>query len=258
MVREAATDIASRTAGRPGSFLERVFTTPVSRAAFQQARANVSDVPLQSIGQALSDSLTTTRLGTKVADSHLKDMVRRYQGRAVAPYDQLLDEAQNFEKVAQGLETRSPASAAKLRNVRKTMLDAMDAISPDIKNANTLYRKEMIGKDVTAAMRSGNPTKEISQYFENNPDAAKVVGSDKVNLIKKIALEFGDVSPNSPEGGMFRSIIGALGPMSGPMLMSDLGQIILKSSMVSGRPTAAGLATAASFWRAYQAQSAGK
>ena len=89
IVREAATDIAAKTAGQPGTFLERVFTTPASKAAFQQARANVADVPLAPIGQILSDSLQGAKLGTKVADSHLKDFVRRFQGKASAPYETL-------------------------------------------------------------------------------------------------------------------------------------------------------------------------
>ena len=166
--------------------------TPSASFFFAEARRQ-GPVPKAPIIDAIQTAINKEQ-GSLVSVSRptvaiLKDFQKNvwHSSAAGVSYDDLIAATQRLRQQAEGHFKRGNApTGMALLKARGQILDAMDEISPAIKKANEIYRREQSMLAITKEMRKTNPGNAIRNLFETDE---MVAGSFFPKGMREQALE---------------------------------------------------------------------
>lgn len=270
-VREAGVEAIAGRIGQKETSLKRVFSAPASRAAFQAVR-NQGPLVTDDVVNALDTTLDKIKkfdpaTGSGMANpptravAQIKNVRDKFAALRTADYGDVVEEVQSMKRSADALlaQARPDGNAARaILDARAKILDVLDDVSPAIKKANALYRREQSSQELVNAMRSSNPGDKVRKLFENDALVARSFSKEEVKDIYHIADAISNVASASPMGG-FRQLLSAITEPIGQGLSSETGRYLLRQTMQPNKsggvsPTVTSLATVAQFMRAYVAQ----
>ena len=130
----------------------------------------------------------------------------------------------------------------------------MDKVSPALKQANQIYRKEQATQEMIGELRKGNPGNRIRTLFENDDLVAGAFSKAERNDIVEIADKLASIgAQGSPYSGVTAKIFNTVADTLGGALSDETGRFLMRQTFKHG-VTPQGIATVAQFWRAYEAQ----
>lgn len=260
-LKEAGVEAAAQRVGAAPTSLERATTAPASRAAFN-ATKQVGMVPTANLQTSVDDaiaSITNQSNPSPLALRHLQNLSAKLKANPNLDYNDVVKEMQSLEGKAtsamKGMRKDSNTGMA-LQDARDRMLDELDNISPAIKQANSIYRKEKSTDAIIKAMRTGNPGTKIRQLFETNKLVSGSFKPDEIKDVYSIADSISDIASNAP-AGLGRQILSSVTEPLSQMLTNPTGRQFLRMTLKPGTTKSpAVLSAAAQFWRAYSASGA--
>lgn len=166
--------------------------SPSADFLFAEARRQ-GPVPKIPIIDAIQNAITKEE-GSLVTPSRgtiaiLKDFQQNvWHGPSTGiSYDDLIDATQKLRQQAEGNFKRgNNTTGVALLKARAQILDAMDDVSPAIKAANDVYRREESMKAITKEARKANPGTAVRNLFESDE---MVAGSFFPSNGRQAALE---------------------------------------------------------------------
>jgi hypothetical protein len=256
--KEAGVEAIAKTAGAKPTSSARAYATPKSAAAFKEV-AQAGPVPTRGINKAITDSfddITKMSNPSDKAAEYLTNLSGKYSGKASASYDDLAKEMQALRAKAQDAFNAGDNLTGKaLNDARAKILTEMDNISPAIKKANALYRKEEATQAIVKAVRTGNSGDKIRNLFESNKLIKDTFSKAEFEDMAKIADEISNTATSSV--GWTNRAWNAISAPIAAAVTTKTGRYLLRQAMMpTGKLTPSGAAMVAQFMRAYEASGA--
>jgi ElaB/YqjD/DUF883 family membrane-anchored ribosome-binding protein len=257
--KESGVEAIAQTAGAKPTSAARAFSTPMSKAAFD-AVAQQGPVSTKGVNKAIKESfdeIASMSNPSEKAAEYLTNMSAKYGPKGAASYDDIAKEMSALRTKADELMKGDDHLAGRsLHAARAKILNELDNISPAIKEANKLYRREESTQAIINAVRSGNSGDKIRRLFENNKLVKDTFSQKEYEEMTKIADQISNMATSSV--GWTNRAWNALVEPIGAALATKTGRYLMRQSMLAngGKMTAQGLATTAQFMRAYQASGA--
>ena len=295
-LKEAGVEAVAERLGQAPRSLERIFTTPKSQAAYKAVQQE-GQITLKGVADAIQSAQTDLEnlanppkaainwlknLGTKfnpvkvVQEEKLSSggildisgkpippriIQSKITGTNTADYGNVVEEMQILKARANAAFRKADnATGIAFNEARAKILDKLDQISPAVKKANALYRKEQSTQDIINVVRGGNPGANIRKLFENDALVAGTFTPGEVKDIYKITDLISDVASSAP-AGLGRQALSAITEPIGQALASDVGRYLLRKTLtpvpgITSTPMnrVVGLSAVAQFMRAYTAQ----
>jgi len=258
--RAAGVQAAVETTGAVPGTVERAFTVPGSRAAYELAERQ-GPVPLMKINKAITetwDSLTNLSNAPSRAVKYMENLSNKYAGQPQATYADLTNEMQMLRQQAlKAFAQKDRPTGMALMEARNKILDTMDEISPAIKEANRLYRREQSTEAIAKVLSNPRPDVKLGELFIDDPLVRGSFSKGEADFLEKIAKQIATMgtqaSPYSGVGARFLNLIAT--PVAAAA-HSKTGMYLLRQTFKEGKITPQGLATVAQFMRAYLASGA--
>ena len=177
-------ELAKESLGQPGNFGERVMQMGQEAKALFQAAEQAGPVPLQGIKRAVSSNLDKAEGMLKPSaeltgkTGLLSSLSERLAVPQRASYGRLMEFEQELGRKARDLlkgANPDSNSAFLLNKTRSEILDAMDQVSPIIKQANARYKLDIVSRDVIEILRGANPGAKLRTALEADPIMANVL-----------------------------------------------------------------------------------
>jgi hypothetical protein len=256
--KESGVEAIAKTAGAKPTSSARAYATPKSTAAFQEV-SKQGPVPTKGINKAISDSfddITKMSNPSDKAAEYLTNLSGKYSGKASASYDDLAKEMQALKsKADEAFSGGDHLTGKALNDTRAKILTEMDNISPAIKKANALYRKEEATQAIVKAVRTGNSGDKIRNLFESNKLIKDTFSKAEFEDMAKIADEISNTATSSV--GWTNRAWNAISAPIAAAVTTKTGRYLLRQAMMpTGKLTPTGAAMVAQFMRAYQASGA--
>ena len=257
ITREAGVEAAAQRVGAPATSIARQGADKASSAAFKIARQQ-GDVPLQQVNDVIVsewDRLTGLANAPTRATKYLENLSNKYAGKQATTYEDLIDELQNMRMNSKkAFAQKDSVTGSALRDARSKIIDEMDKVSPALKQANQIYRKEQATQEMIGELRKGNPGNRIRTLFENDDLVAGAFSKAERNDIVEIADKLASIgAQGSPYSGVTAKIFNTVADTLGGALSDETGRFLMRQTFKHG-VTPQGIATVAQFWRAYEAQ----
>lgn len=256
--RTAGVEAAVESTGAVPNAMERAYTVPASKAAYQTA-AQQGDVPLGSINQAITDSwdkLTNMANAPTRATKYLENLSNKYAGKPLGSYDDLKNELQLMRQNAnKAFAQKDSVTGTSLMEARSNILNEMDKISPKLREANAIYKKEQSTEEVARVLSNPRPDVKLGELFLNDPLVRSSFSKEDAQFMERIAKEVSTMGTQaSPYSGVGAKMMNLIATPLAQALHSKSGMYLLRQTFKDGHVTPAGLATVAQFMRAYKAQ----
>lgn len=258
--RTAGVEAAMESAGAVPNTINRAFTTPASKAAYAEVarQGPVATPPIVNAIDMALDKITHMANPSKPAQKHLENLLAKYKSGPQASYANVVEEMQDLRVKAQGALTRGDnITSTKLYEARATILDELDKISPAIKNANRLYRREQAVEQISRVLSNPRPDVKLGELLIRDPLVRGIVSKQDAQMFDKIAKQLSTMgtqaSPYSGVGARALNFIAA--PLAAAMA-SKTGQYLLRQTFKQGKVTPQGIAMIGQFMRAYEASGA--
>ena len=264
-LREAGVEATAERVGAPATSAARVAAGTVDTdLAYQAARGVAGFVPTHgphtAITTALQQELRMANPNPTVVRT-LQGLQGRFGRNVILQHGAIIDESQRLARTARDLRDTDSVAANGLREVRDALLDASDAVSPALREANALYRTRLATEDLIDAARTTNPGVEVRRLLEGRGGrrTAQSLGLNtqrEINEVYALSDAMNDVAASAP-GGL--AVRGLAAIMAGPskLLATPAGRYLLRQLIKpTGRLTRTGAAAAGQFARAWEAQEA--
>lgn len=256
--RTAGVEAAVEQTGAVPNAVERAYSVPGSKAAYELA-AQQGPVPIQGINKAIVDSwdnLTNLSNAPRVAVRYLENLSNKYAGKPQAEYADLMDEMQMLKRAAdKAMAQKDRPTASALYEARAKILDEMDKVSPAIKEANTLYRREQSVEKIAKVLSNPRPDVKISQLLIEDPLSRGAFSKDEAEMLDKIAKQIATMGTQAaPYSGATARVLNLVSTPVAAAIASPPGRYLMRQTFKDGQVTPAGIATLAQFGRAYIAQ----
>jgi hypothetical protein len=259
VLRRAGGELISSKMGAPKTVLERAFTTPASKAAYNLADQSgpVRNMPdLASTVQEAFFQHGSLANPSKAALEHLSKLEKKFSGATRGmPYSEVMREIQALKhKADDALRGATPDGdlAKTLLDARELLIEELDKVSNLYRQANRLYRQEQAVIDVMNEVRKGTPGTALERFIENNRDVAQAFKPEVIKEISDIAHKLNDVASATPASG-FRQWFSAGTKMLqiNRMMASPVGRGILRESLnTTNDKIPAALGAAMQLWKA--------
>ncbi len=262
-VNPGATRTAGVEAGMEGmgavpNTVDRAYAPKASGAAFQGVRATAEEVPTNLINRAVTTALNELPRANapKMAVRYLKELSNTLDAEGSLPYADIHKQINGMYRRAQDLLAKNETEAGHaLLNARSRIVDELDKVSPALKEANALYRREQSTEQIAKVLSNPRPDVKLGELLLNDPLVKGSFSVDDAKFIEKIAKQLATMgtqaSPYSGVGARFLNLMAT--PLASAM-GSKTGMYLLRQTFKDGNITPQGLATVAQFMRAYQAQ----
>ena len=275
-LKEAGVEAVAERLGQTPRSLERIFKTPASKAAFdiveKEGKVDISGI--HGAIQSTIDKLKGLANPPKQVVTYLENLEKKYrlfpQGPGTqkvttqAGYPDIVEEMQYIQARAAGsaksMAKDSLVTQRAFNEARSSVLEELDKISPAVKKANALYRREQSTQGLINVLRGGNPGANVRKLFENDSLIAGTFTPEEVKDIYKITDLISDVASSAP-AGLGRQALSAITEPIGQALATDVGRYLLRKTLTPGPGITStpmnrivGLSAVAQFMRAYIAQ----
>jgi hypothetical protein len=236
-LRSAGAEAIAMELGAPATTLERVFSTPASKAAYKLAESQ-GPAPTATMRDIVEQAFMThgnMSNPSPGALNYLSKLEKKFADYKQLPYGDVMKEIQALKSKADAAFSGARPDnllGQTLREARELLIEQLDNISPIYRQANRLYRQEQATIDIVNAVRAGTPGVNLEKLIENSPDVAKAFSKPVIKEITHIAKELNDVASATPAGG-FRQTLASLAKPVTDMLTTDIGRALLRASLRS-------------------------
>lgn len=221
VLREGGVEVAAHKMGLVGDSLARATGKTAAATAYDDAAKVVGRIdPTNMITDAIAEFAAQSN-PSKVALKYITNMKDKFvaSGSGIT-YDRMLKELNGLRNAAEGAFTRGDNVAGKtFYELRAKALDALDNISPAVRNANALYRIEESAKDVISVLRRPSSGSKMRELFENNPLVSGSFKSAGPELYR-IADKVGSMASEAPMG-LGNRILGAMNNLTEGVIKDD-------------------------------------
>jgi hypothetical protein len=256
-MREAGVEAAAQRVGAEVSSVDRIFSTPASKAAYDalQAQGPLTTDPINQVVSSAVNKLSSRANPPRAAVAYLQNLGKKYAPGGQADYADVVDELQSLRGTAEKAFAKDDnVTGRALMDARAGILDQLDKVSPAAKEANAIYRREQAQQNILQTLRAPNPGVKIRNLFEQDKLAAGAFNQNEIKDIIDIADKITAVGSATPYGEAHRLVSAFAEPLSG-MLTNRVGRWAMRNMMgPNGQFTPAGIATAVQYWRGYSAQ----
>lgn len=259
--RNAGVEAAVQNLGEIPNVIQRVKTESPSSLAYKEVGKTFQEVPTNVATRGITSALNSIPKSSEseAAKDYLKGLATTLDTEASMPYERMAAEIQGMRtKAMEFAANKDFGGAAAVRSARKQILDEMDKISPDLSQANALYKKEHNISKIEDALTKPRADVAFKQLVKKDKLVASMPEED-LQMVEKIAGQLTKVgSTASPYSGAGGRIMDFFATPLASMIESQTGRAFLRKMFQgTGTITPAGLSSAVQFWRAYQAQNKG-
>lgn len=236
-LREAGVEIAAGKLGRPQELIARVLAEPTSKRLFKEME-QAENVPIRPIYD-LVEGVFQKEVNSNLPEFSTINILNTLKGSLKASldnpnltqsYEALADTTQRLGGKARALIERRPNTARNLYELRASILDKMDEISPTIKKANAEYRKELATDDLLLSLRNSDPGAQFKRLLEMDRSLAKAFDPKDLRELQNIAEEMSTIASTVPAGG-FRQVMSVITEAPRKMFTNPKGRALLRNSM---------------------------
>jgi len=258
ITREAGLEAANQTMGAPARSIDRLAHLPKASSKAYEIAAQQGDVPLTEINKKVYDTwgkLTGMSNTPTRATKYLENLSNKYAGKATTTYADLTDELQLMKSNAtKAFAQKDPVTGRQLMKTRAELMDEMDKISPALRKANTIYKREEATREISEALRKANPNNRVRSIFETDPLISSSFSKADTQEIYDIADKLAAMGvQGSPYSGVTAKLWNVVATPVAGLLTTPTGRFLLRQTFKNG-VTPQALATAGQFGRAYMAQ----
>ena len=256
--RTAGVEAAVQKMGAKPNAINRAYTPKASTAAYATVKAIGDDVPTDAINTAILGAIDDLPKANtpKAAQEYLTNLFDEMGKTPNRPYSAVHKEISGmYERAKDLMKAGEGESGAALMSARAKIIDELDKVSPALKTANALYRKEQATERVAKVLSNPRPDVKLAEMLQSDPLTRGVVPYADAKMLEKIARQIATMGTQaSPYGGLGGRTLNLLAAPLAALAGSPVGMSLLRQTFKDGKVTQQGLATVAQFMRAYQAQ----
>ena len=234
VIREAGVEVAAGKMGQPMESLARALGPKASEKAYEAASKVAGTVqPKQFIDDAIKEVSSMANPSRQVL-KYLNNMKTKLGNGTT--YTHMIEELKQLRSSAESaLHKANPDYVAgkAFYEVRAKALDAMDTISPTIKQANELFKTEESAKSVLSVLRKSGSGTKMRELFEHDPVVAKTFRGAGEEIYQ-IADKLGSIAGEAPMG-VGNRIMGAMNNVSELIISDDAARAMFRR-VLGGTP----------------------
>ena len=256
--RTAGVEAAVEGLGGVPDVIKRVKTPAPSSQAYKQVESTFSEVPTGTINRGITSAINLIPKSneSEAAIDYLKTLSKTLDTEANMPYERVAAEIQGMRTKAMEFARKNDLAGAKaVRTARQKIIEEMDKVSPDLANANALYKRESSISKIEDALTKPRADVAFNQLLKKDKLVADMPETD-LKMVQRIASELTKMgSTASPYSGVSARTLDFIATPLSAMIGSDTGRAFLRKMFKdTAKISPAALSSAVQFWRAYEAQ----
>src|SRR3990167_4902498 len=229
-----------------------------NRPAIRQLRETIKNIkpPVEIPEVPAAPNMAAYVAGKNKAAAQLVENLRK-QPTEVS-YKEVMNEVNGLRAQAEmAFNKRNSVSGTTLSKAASELLDKMDEISPAIKKANALYRREQSIEKISKVLSNPRPDVKLGELMLQDDLVRGIIPFKDQKFLENVARQIASIgttaSPYAGMGGRFLNLIAT--PLANAM-SNPTGRFLMRQTFKDGKVTAPGLAVVAQFMRAYEASGA--
>ena len=256
--REAGVGAAVSQMGANPDVISRIKTPSASSIAYKDVGATFSEVPTNIANRGITTALNEIPASaeSKAAREYLQNLSSIFDTEGSMPYERMAKEIQGMRlKSVELNRANDPAGAAAVRQARQKILGEMEKVSPDLLNANALFKRENNISKLEDILTKPRADIAFNQAIKKDKLLASMPEED-LRMVKNIANQLTKIGGSaSPYSGVSAKLLNFFATPLAGMIESDTGRAFLRKMFSEGSQVSpAAISNAVQFWRAYQAQ----
>ncbi len=259
--RTAGVEAGMENLGATPNTIDRAYAPKASGTAFNAVKAIAEEVPTAELNRAVTSALNELPRANppRMAVNYLKNLSGTLDAEGSLPYADVHKQITGMYQRAQDLFAKNETEAGTaLLNARAKILDAMDKVSPALKEANATYRKEQATEKIAKVLSNPRPDVKLGELLQKDPLTRGVIPLEDAKMLEGIAKQIATMGTQaSPYSGVTAKFMNFIAAPLAAAAGSPQGMYLLRQTFKDGKVTQQGLATVAQFMRAYQAQGEG-
>jgi hypothetical protein len=256
--RTAAVEAGVERIGGTPNAINRAYEPRASGAAYDAVRATAEEVPTNLINRAVTNAINELPRANapKSAVEYLKNLSNTVDAEGSLPYADIHKQINGMYAKAKDLILSNEGEAGQaLMNARAKILDELDKVSPALKQANDLYRREQATERISKVLSNPRPDVKLSELLISDPLTRGVIPYRDAKFLESLSKQIATMGTQaSPYGGLGARFLNLVSTPIAAAASTPAGMYLLRQTFKDGKVTVSGLAAAAQFGRAYMAQ----